>query len=86
LTPEAKSGVAVNLVSIPAIVVDIVQYNQIIKEQLQYGLYSSHANMYRLLSRPNVSPKIANWTIFHKIAASRFIARACETKLQLSAK
>jgi len=34
LTPEAKSGVAVNLVSIPAVMVDIVQFNLFVKEQM----------------------------------------------------
>ena len=77
LTPGAKSGVAVNLVSIPAVMVDIVQFNQVAKEQSASASHSAHANMYRRLSRPNVSPKIANWTIFHEIVASRCRARTC---------
>jgi len=36
LTPEAKSGVRVNLVSTPTVLVDSLQFNQIVKEQLAH--------------------------------------------------
>ena len=82
LTPEAKRGVPVNHGPIPAVLVDIVQFNRIVKEQIASGFHSAHANMYRRLSRPNVFPKIANWTIFHKIVASHCGEMTCGCHIQ----
>ena len=78
LPKRAKRGAAGNHVSIPAVLVDIVEFNQIAKEQVAHGAYGSHATMYRRSSRPNVSRKTANWTIFHKIVASRCGTVTCD--------